>query len=118
MFEVQLLWGDPRSSVFDEMGDIASGAEFDDEDYCREIFENAERWFASKALAGVTHVRLLSPDGTTLALREIVRAWVAPANRTRRSDPADHEYAMLAGMAGGCEAYNEAIGSPLTNLDN
>ena len=27
-----------------------------------------------------------------------------------RREPIDREYAMQAGMAGGCEAYNEAMG--------
>jgi len=101
------IWGSHPDEGND---DCWSGNDYDDEAEARKAFSDVESVFNWVGHTNWHYVELCRCVGEDSWEQIDLRR---NPNFTPEEDHSDNEWAMLQGMAHGCEAYNEAIGSPL-----
>jgi hypothetical protein len=105
MYELSIWISHPDNGA----DDCNSGVEFSSYEEARKGLDNLNGTFKPRAWAGCRWAMISGPHGAeTFRLPE---AFQRAADQLSRADRDDRrEAAQLAGMAGGCSAYNRAMG--------
>lgn len=98
------LWG---SHPFAGNDDCWTGLDFDSLEEALECYHNLEKHFEAYALEETRFVKLDGPNVDAVYIKEVF-GYVTPESDS--DDAWERERAMQAGMAFGCDGYNDFYG--------